>query len=120
MRAERSPGFESSRAHDARNGKARTSRPARAFLRDPAASYSPTRRPCSTIGAGGLNGRVRDGNGCFPSAIAAGNRIGDETSWTDQESERAVAHARQRIMVKPHGHLVPVSSTPYGASTPGL
>src|SRR3989442_6491519 len=23
-------------------------------------------------------------------------------------------------MVKPHGHLVPVSSTPYGASTPGL
>src|SRR5439155_16287710 len=49
---------------------------------DPAASYSPTRRPCSTIGAGGLNGRVRDGNGCFPSAIAAGNRIGDETSWT--------------------------------------
>src|SRR5579862_180638 len=42
---------------------------------DPAASYSPTRRPCSTIGAGGLNGRVRDGNGCFPSAITAGNRI---------------------------------------------
>ena len=27
---------------------------------------------------------------------------------------------RQEIMVKPHGHLVPVSSTPYGASTPGL
>src|SRR5437867_4905526 len=24
----------------------------------------------STIGAGGLNCRVRDGNGCFPSAIA--------------------------------------------------
>ena len=23
-------------------------------------------------------------------------------------------------MVKPHGHLVPVSFTPYGASTPGL
>jgi hypothetical protein len=26
--------------------------------------------PCSTIGAGGLNDRVRNGNGCGPSAIA--------------------------------------------------
>src|SRR2546427_12413936 len=63
--------------------------------KDPAASYSPTRRPCSTIGAGGLNGRVRDGNGCFPSAITAGNRI---TSWTGRssvESKRVVAHTRQ-------------------------
>src|SRR5256886_4686943 len=62
---------------------------------DPAASYSPTRRPCSTIGAGGLNGRVRDGNGCFPSAITAGNRI---TNWTGRslvESKRVVAHSRQ-------------------------
>ena len=25
--------------------------------------------PCSIVGAGGLNDRVRDGNGCFPSAI---------------------------------------------------
>ncbi len=37
---------------------------------DPAASYSPTEKPSSTIGAGGLNFRVRDGNGCDPSAIA--------------------------------------------------
>ena len=29
--------------------------------------------PGSIIGAGGLNFRVRDGNGCFPSAIATGN-----------------------------------------------
>ena len=29
--------------------------------------------PRSTIGAGGLNFRVRDGNGCFPSAMATGN-----------------------------------------------
>ena len=28
--------------------------------------------PCSTIGAEGLNFRVRKGNGCFPFAIAAG------------------------------------------------
>jgi hypothetical protein len=29
--------------------------------------------PCSAIGSGGLNFRVRDGNGCGPSDIAAGN-----------------------------------------------
>ena len=28
--------------------------------------------------------------------------------------------AQAESVVKPHGHLVPVSSTPYGASTPGL
>src|SRR5205085_6509381 len=88
--------------------------------RDPAASYSPTRRPCSTIGAGGLNGRVRDGNGCFPSAIATGNRIINLDGIVIIESKREVAHARRKFMVKPHGHLVPVSSTPCGASTPGL
>ena len=31
--------------------------------------------PSSTIGAGGLNFRVRDGNGCRPSAIATGKVI---------------------------------------------
>lgn len=36
----------------------------------PAATYSPTRVTGSTIGAGGLNGRVRNGNGCAPSAMA--------------------------------------------------
>ncbi len=30
--------------------------------------------PPSTIGAGGLNCRVRNGNGCFPAAMATGNR----------------------------------------------
>src|SRR5258706_2755467 len=29
----------------------------------------------STIGAGGLNDRVRNGNGCDPSAIAAGKSV---------------------------------------------
>ncbi len=38
----------------------------------PASSYSPTSKGGSTIGAGGLNGRVRDGNGCGPSAIETG------------------------------------------------
>src|SRR6267142_6576237 len=38
----------------------------------PAATYSPTRKPCSTIGSGGLNCRVRDGNGWSPSDVATG------------------------------------------------
>ena len=37
----------------------------------PAASYSPTPCRCSTIGAGGLSFRVRNGSGRFPSAMAA-------------------------------------------------
>ena len=39
----------------------------------PAVSYSSVQRPHSTIGAGELNCRVRDGNGCFTSAMATGN-----------------------------------------------
>ena len=35
-----------------------------------AATYSPTGSTSSTIRAVGLNGRVRDGNGCDPHAIA--------------------------------------------------
>ena len=31
--------------------------------------------PPSTIGAGGLHFRVRNGNGCFPAAMATGNLI---------------------------------------------
>ena len=49
------------------------------FNLNPAASYSSIRRPHSTIGAGGLNGRVRDGIGCDTSAIATGNRSNTET-----------------------------------------
>ena len=41
----------------------------------PAVFYSPTPQGSSTIDAGGLNCRVRYGNGCDPSAIAAGNII---------------------------------------------
>ena len=33
----------------------------------------PHGRPCSIIGAGGLNFCVRNGNRCFPSAMVAGN-----------------------------------------------
>src|SRR2546427_12098608 len=53
--------------------KAPTSFEVGAFTLNPAASYSSIRRPYSTIGAGGLNGRVRDGIGCVTSAIATGS-----------------------------------------------
>src|SRR5512140_796205 len=35
----------------------------------------PPGRPDSTIGAGGLNGRVRNGNGCDPSAMVTGMKL---------------------------------------------
>jgi hypothetical protein len=41
----------------------------------------------STIGAGGLNCRVRDGNGCFTSAIATENwlrlRLSEQRDFLD-------------------------------------
>ena len=41
----------------------------RGFIFSPATGYSPrTGLGPSTIAAGGLNGRVRDGNGCDPAA----------------------------------------------------
>src|SRR4051812_8360689 len=49
--------------------------------KDPAASYSPTRKPCSTIGSGGLNDRVRDGNGCDPSDVATGKRTAGKPAY---------------------------------------
>ena len=35
--------------------------------------------PDSTIGAGGLNGRVRNGNGCDPSAMVTGMNLSNKT-----------------------------------------
>src|SRR5439155_26224052 len=61
----------------------------------PAATYSPTRKPCSTIGSGGLNLRVRDGNGWDPSDIATGN-LGSALSV---ESSGTCIRARTRVRV---------------------
>ena len=47
----------------------------RAFRKDLAATYSPTKQICSTIGAKELNFRVRDGIGCGLLAIATGKSI---------------------------------------------
>ena len=87
--------------------------------------------PRSTIGAEGLNFRVRNGTGCFPFAMAA------ETLWSYQSNlfgQRVTGwfyrpHLGNRIVdakqdkkyeAKPLGLLVPVSSTRCRASTSGL
>ena len=87
--------------------------------KDPAASYSPTERPSSTIGAGGLNCRVRNGNGCNTSAIATG-RVQRSQLHTGKPAQKAPWQRQEKIVVKPHGQLVPVSSTHCCAFTPGL
>ena len=107
------------------------------FELNPAASYSPIRRPYSTIGAGGLNGRVRDGIGCDTSAIATGSL---KTVSSDQVSVRKLKPENRHLpttfklntstlhsrgvalvnMVKPHDQLVPVSFNHYWPSTSGL
>lgn len=58
----------------------------------------PPRRQGSTISAGGLNDRIRKGNGCGPSAMAAGNPLHDNCKET----------AVVLTLAKPHGLLVPL------------
>ena|SRR5215472_9282078 len=88
--------------------------------------------PRSTIGAEGLNFRVRDGTGCFPFAMAAGNSM--ELSWprwpptvsrephSGRETRSLQCFAGRNVWVcaKPLGLLVPVSCAPCGVSTSGL
>ena len=81
----------------------------------PAASYSPTLKECSTIGSGGLNFRVRDGNGCGPSDVTTGkcsdcqNMTGHMYLKSGRETPRLTRGRREEEMTKPHGRLVPVS-----------
>jgi hypothetical protein len=47
----------------------------------------PLSRPSSTIGAGGLNCRVRNGNGCGPSAKVTGKTVVTERyAWAHPEN----------------------------------
>src|SRR6202171_4328222 len=106
------------RALDARDGKM------------PAATYSPTRKPCSTLGSGGLNCRVRDGNGWDPSDVATGNllqmrkRVSCRERFLMPRSTLVYSirssRSWKRRTTKPHERLVPVSSTPCSAYTSGL
>ena len=82
----------------------------------PAATYSPTRKPCSTIGSEGLNFRVRDGNGWDPFDVATGKwicasacRVRAAGAALDpglRESGKAIGREET---TKPHERLVPVS-----------
>jgi hypothetical protein len=78
--------------------------------------------PCSTIGAEGLNFRVRDGTGCFPFAMAAvtlwsyagcpylQNRTVDARSVVVMLSPRPVStgqlHALRRFHIRPINPVV--------------
>ena len=92
----------------------------------------PHSNPCSTIGAEGLDFRVRDGIGYGPFAIATGkNRIlrrveqdigRSRPGGADHSMPRIAqtAGVSEKMRAKPHDPLVPVSSTHCCASTPGL
>src|SRR5947207_13612817 len=77
----------------------------------------PRRYQRSTIGPGGLNFRVRYGNGCGPSGIATGNRevaaIAHRAKHGDPRVQPGAASLQiskdENNVVKPHGRLVPVS-----------
>jgi hypothetical protein len=57
----------------------------------------PPSRPDSTIGAGGLNGRVRNGNGCDPSAMVTGMNCQTHRRPKDTlQSECGAARAGQK------------------------
>ena len=101
----------------------------------------PHRHQCSTIGAEGLSFRVRNGAGRFPFAMTAvtlgryisarvttnqnkktvfccvcvPDRISGTAQWT-----RRTNYSKFLIVYQVIGLLVPVSFTPYGASTSGL
>ncbi len=49
----------------------------------------PRSLPLSTIGAGGLHCRVRNGNGCFPAAVATGNLCFQPARLRTSERARA-------------------------------
>ena len=55
----------------------------------------PHSHPCSTIGAEGLNCRVRNGNGCFPLAIATGKTWKEQTMPRPNPGGSALAAATE-------------------------
>ena len=83
--------------------------------------------PRSTIGAEGLNFRVRNGTGCFPFAITAETLLRchrpslvKRACWRPYLGNRTVDAKSKRVEAKPLGLLVPVSCTRCRASTSGL
>ena len=75
--------------------------------------------PPSTIGAGGLNDRVRDGSGCTPTALATNSLACCRLFIVKMQALPKNTHfsVSRRISPRP---LVPVRCAPYDASTSGL
>ena len=74
----------------------------------------------STIGAGGLNFRVRDGSGCGPAAMATGTTV--PTVWYLSVVGRVAGVCEHFVLVvcQVLGLLVPVGCAGYPVSTSGL
>jgi hypothetical protein len=122
-----------------RNGKACWLSPAGFFVTRQRPTF-PLPHSSSIIGLGGLNFRVRYGNGCGPSGNATGNFLRGLSLqfWVLSYSENNSAlrtlnsalarYCARKTMsirskdddVKPHDRLVLVSYSPYGPSTPSL
>jgi hypothetical protein len=56
--------------------------------------------PSSTIGGGGLNCRVRNGTGCFPSPMATGDLFGSSRSPLRTDSERELIDQALGLLVR--------------------
>jgi hypothetical protein len=80
-------------------------------------------------GPGGLNGRVRDGNGCGPAGVVAGNPRGRRSGRAARRDDRGWSVTPGRVGYRPGGvsgkGLVPRggvagSACRHGVSPPGL
>ena len=82
--------------------------------------------PPSTIGAGGLHCRVRNGNGCFPAAVATGTSSGSQTPLRTPERARAKSKkipsprpiSTGRLNTSPCVHLRPINLVVYQGPYP--
>src|SRR4051794_7596070 len=98
---------------------ARSRKPPRGRLHDPAAApeirsrRSPTFAPEHYHGPGGLNGRVRDGNGCGPAGMVAGNPAAGR-SGPAAESPAMVGHDESDLTHTPRGLCGHAPLDPHG------
>jgi hypothetical protein len=76
----------------------------------------PRRYQRSTIGPGGLNCRVRDGNGCGPSGIATGNRRIIEHDDARHESHANMNLTRTADQIERGQAARPISTARLNAS----
>ena len=75
--------------------------------------------PRSTIGSGGLNFRVRDGNGCDPSDIATGKASLHTKGRNSTSAERCAVSISVQELEAPDLDLDLESLTPHGSNSRG-